>query len=141
MITYSGWQARLILNVPEDSLDQRHTRTTSSPESTSHHIFNSSMILPCIMPDKHNTDHPENSARELFVAAVGEKYVINSGSLSSWLGPLEEHNSSADCRERNRRFMLKCGEESRGSLVRKANWAKNGKAEIPRSFCFPFSND
>ena len=86
MIIYSGWQARLILNVPEDSLDQRHTRTTSSLDSTSHHIFNSSMFLPCIMPDKHNTDHPENSARELFVAAVGEKDVINSGSLSSRLG-------------------------------------------------------
>ena len=29
------------------------------------------------MPDKDNTGYPENSARELLVAAVGGKYVIN----------------------------------------------------------------
>ena len=86
MITYLGWQASLISNVPQDSLHQTHTCTTSNPESTSHHISNSSIFLPSTMPDKHNTDYPENSARDLFVAAVGEKWVINSGSLSARLG-------------------------------------------------------
>ena len=60
------------------------------------------------MPDKHKSDYPEHSARELFIAAVGEKYVIDSGSLSSLGWTLGKKAIRAlIAHEMNNKFILK----------------------------------